>query len=68
MFDGLNGASCKLTLSGEESDGGALTSSAASTANAMDVVLRVVRVIIVEHMSNVLDVFDTHKVSKAMLE
>ena len=58
----------KLTLSGEESDSSAFASSATSTANAMDIVLRVVWVVIVEHMSNVLDVFDTHKVSKAMLE
>lgn len=42
-----------LTFSSEERDGGTMSTSATSTANAMDVVFRVVRVIVVQDMSNV---------------
>lgn len=46
-----------LTLSGEESDGGTLTTGTGSTSDSVDVVLRIVWVVIVEHVSDVLDVF-----------
>jgi len=41
------------TVSGEEGDGSAGLASAARSANAMDVVLRVVGVVIVEHVRDV---------------
>jgi hypothetical protein len=47
----------ELTVCSEESDRSTLRTSTTSTTNAMDVVLRVVWVIIVQHMSDVLDVF-----------
>lgn len=55
------------TISSEEGDGSASAASTTSTANAMHVVLRVVGVIIVENVSDVLDVFQrAHDVSKEL--
>ena len=50
----------QLTVSCEESDGGALAPSTSRTADAVDIILRVVRIIKVDHMSDVLDVLRTH--------
>lgn len=47
----------KHTVSGEESDCSSLLSSTTCTTNTMDIILRIVRVVIVEHMSNVSDIF-----------
>ena len=43
----------KLTVSSEERDGSTLGTSTTSSANTVDVVLRVVRVVIVDHMRDV---------------
>jgi hypothetical protein len=45
-------------VSGEEGDGCAFGAGTASSADAVDVVLRVVGVVIVEHMSNVAHIFE----------
>lgn len=45
------------TVSCKEGDGGTLGTGTASTTNTMDIILRVVRVVIVQHMSNVADIF-----------
>lgn len=47
----------KLTVSGEEGDSGTGGTGTSGTTNTVDVVLRVVGVIIVEHMSNVAHIF-----------
>lgn len=46
----------KLTLRSEESDGGTLGTGTASSSDAMNVVFRVVRIIVVQHMGNVTDI------------
>jgi hypothetical protein len=46
-----------LTVSGEQSDGSTLAASTTGTADTMDIILRVVWIIVVEHMRDVLDVF-----------
>jgi hypothetical protein len=46
-----------LTICGEECDGGALSTSASSSANSVHIVLRVVGVVVVHDMSNVLHIF-----------
>lgn len=51
----------KLTVSGKEGDGCALGAGTASSANTVDVILRVVGVIIVQHMSNVAHIFEQRK-------
>jgi hypothetical protein len=51
----------KRTVSGEERDGCALSAGTASSTNTMDVILRVVGVVIVEHMGNVAHIFETRK-------
>lgn len=43
----------KLTLSGEKGDGGALLASTACSADAMNIILRIVGIVIVQHVSNV---------------
>ena len=45
------------TVSGEEGDGSAVGAGTASSADTMDVILRVVGVVIVEHMGNVAHIF-----------
>ena len=44
------------TVSGKESNRSSLGASTTSTTNTMDIILRVVRVVIVEHMGNVSDI------------
>ena len=46
-----------LTVSGEQCDCSSLGSCTTGTANAMDVVLRVVGIVVVQDMCDVLDVF-----------
>jgi len=48
----------RRTVSCEKCDGGTLCASTTSTTNTMDIILRVVRIVIVEHMGNVADIFD----------
>ena len=50
-----------LTVSSKESDGGALTTGTSRTTDTVNIVFRIVWVIIVEHMSNVLDVLKRTK-------
>lgn len=64
--DGLREWWTKLTVSGEESDGGTHTSGTSSTADTVDVILRVVGVVIVEHVSDVLDVLNADNVSMSL--
>lgn len=45
-----------LTFSGEERDGRALPACTACSTNSVDIILSVVRVVIVENMSNILDI------------
>lgn len=47
----------KLTVSGEESDGSPIGTSTASSTNTMNVIFRVVGVVIVQHMSDVANIF-----------
>lgn len=46
-----------LTLCGEQGDRSSLGARTTSTANAMNVVFRVVRIVIVQHMGDVADVW-----------
>jgi len=46
-----------LTISGKQSDGSAFGTGTTGTTNAVDVVLRVVGVVVVQHMRDVADVF-----------
>lgn len=48
----------KHTFSCEQCNGSTLRPSATSTPNTVDVVFRVVGVVIVEDMSNILDIFN----------
>lgn len=43
----------RLTVSSEECDSSTLGACTAGTANAVDVVLRIIWIVIVEHMGNV---------------
>ena len=43
----------ELTVSGEEGNGGTLRASTTSSANTVDVILRVIGVVIVQHVSDV---------------
>ena len=45
------------TVSCKERNGSTIGTGTTSTTNTMDIILRVVRVVIIEHMSNVADVF-----------
>lgn len=45
-----------LTLSREERDGGTFGTSTTGSPNAMNIVLRVVRVVIVQHMGDVTNI------------
>lgn len=53
--------SVQLTVSGKERNGGSVLASTAGTANTVDVVLRVVRVIVVQHMGDVANIFGLQK-------
>lgn len=46
----------QLTLCREEGDGGSLRTGTTGSPNAMDVVLRIVRIVVVQHMGNVTDI------------
>jgi hypothetical protein len=46
-----------LTVSGEERNGSSVLASTAGTTNTMDVILRVVRVVVVQHMGDVANIF-----------
>jgi hypothetical protein len=45
------------TVSCEKSNGSTICTCTASSANTMDIILRVVGVVIVKHMTNVADIF-----------
>lgn len=47
----------ELTLGGEERDGGTTGTGTTGSTNAVNIVLRVVGVVIVQHMGNVADIF-----------
>ena len=47
----------KLTVSCEEGDGSTLGPCSTSSAYAVNIVLRVIRIVIIEHMSDVADIF-----------
>lgn len=49
----------KLTVSGKESNGCASGSGTTSTTNTVDVVLRVIGVVVVEHMGDVANIFSS---------
>ena len=57
----------QLTVSSKERDGSTLGTGTTSSANTMDVVLRVVRVVIVEHVGDILDVFKRIPVSDSLI-
>ena len=54
---GGEGCVVKSTVSGEERDGCALGAGTASSTNTMDIILRIVGVVIVDHVSNVAHIF-----------
>lgn len=47
----------QLTISSKEGDGSSICTGTTSSTNTMNIILRIVRVVIVEHMSNVADIF-----------
>lgn len=47
----------QLTISGKEGDGSALGAGTASTTDTVDVILRVVGVVVVQHVGDVANVF-----------
>lgn len=51
----------QLTVSGEQRNGSSVLASTAGTTNTVDVVLRVVRVIVVQHMGDVANIFELRK-------
>jgi len=55
--EGERGAWSVLTVRSEECDRGSVRAGTASTTNSVDVVLRVVGIVIVEHVSDVAHVF-----------
>lgn len=56
----------KLTVSGEERNGSSVLASTAGTTNTMDIILRVVRVIVVQHMGDVANIFWITKKKKGL--
>lgn len=48
-----------LTFSCEEGDGSAVATSSSCSTNSVNIVLRIVRVVIIEDMCNVSDIFRT---------
>lgn len=56
---GRNAKVDKHTLSSEEGDGGTLGTGTTSSTNTVDIVLRVVGVVVVQHMSDVANIFFT---------
>lgn len=53
-----------LTISGKEGNGGTVRSGTAGTTNTMDIILRVIGVIVVEHMGDVAHIFIATEVSR----
>lgn len=53
-----------LTVSGEQGNGGTLSARTAGSTNTVNIVLRIVRVVIVKHMSDVANIFKHTYVSK----
>lgn len=49
----------ELTVSGKKGNGGTLLASTTSTTNTVDIVLRIVGVVIVEHMRNVAHILNS---------
>ena len=47
----------QLTISSKKSDGSSICTGTTSSTNTMNIILRIVRVVIVEHMSNIADIF-----------
>lgn len=47
----------RLTVSGEESDGRSLRTSSASTTNSVNIILRIVGIVVVQHMGDVANIF-----------
>jgi len=56
---------CKLTISGEEGDGGTLGASTTSTANTVDVILRVVGIVVVQDVGDVTDILSNRLACKS---
>lgn len=54
------GRGAKLTVSGEKGDGSTLGASTTSSANSVDIILRVVGVVIVQDVSNVSHILSEH--------
>lgn len=52
-----------LTVSGEEGNGSTLLAGTTSTTNTVDVILRVVGVVIVEHMCNVAHILKEYRLA-----
>lgn len=52
-----------LTVSGEEGDGSTLLASTTSTTNTVNVILRVVGIVIVEHMCNVAHILKDYRLA-----
>jgi hypothetical protein len=48
----------ELTLSSEEGDSGTFGAGTTCTTNAVNIILRVVGIVIVQHMSNISDIFE----------
>jgi len=48
-----------LTVSGEEGDRGSLGTGATSSTDTVNIIFRVVRIVIVNHMSDVANIFNT---------
>lgn len=47
----------RLTISGEEGDGGTVGTGTTGTTNTMDIILRVIGVIVVQHVCDVANIF-----------
>lgn len=58
----------RLTVSGEQRDSRPFGSGSTSAANAVDVILGIVWVVIIEDMSNVLDIFDGISMKPELIE
>lgn len=54
----------KLTVSGEERNGSSVLASTAGTTNTVDVILRVVRIVVVQHMGDVANIFGLQRKRK----
>ena len=55
----------KLTVSGEKGNRSPLGTGTTSSTNTMNIVLRVVRIIVIQNMCNVSDIFSWNGVSKS---